>query len=216
MIRECRSCVHSCNHTAPTCFSETATGLLQASRHLPAPLARRCVWWAAKCMYQIWCSYLWGIVGTQQTTWEMRVIFFATGLKLASDANNATKVWSLNMTYTPTAKRQLDPGRASRNTFTAPLWDMGCKLYLSELVLIPSRHCWYPGKQITLPERYVHYIWQIHLPSKRQRQLNPGGASRNTFTAPLLQSRRVWDELQSACIKFSAQTNQARLTSTIT
>jgi len=40
-IRECRSWVHSCNHTAPTCFSETATGRLQASRHLPAPLPRR-------------------------------------------------------------------------------------------------------------------------------------------------------------------------------
>ena len=33
-IRECRSCVHSCNHTAVTCFSETATGRSQGSRHL--------------------------------------------------------------------------------------------------------------------------------------------------------------------------------------
>ena len=85
----------------------------------------------------------------------MRVIFFffATGLKLASGANNATEIWSLNMTYTLTAKRQLDPGRTSRNTFTAPLQcrhmcDMGCKVYLWELVLILSRHCWHPWKQI--------------------------------------------------------------------
>jgi len=41
--------------------------------------------------------------------------------------------------------------------------DMGCKVYLSELVLIISRHCW---KQITLPESYEHYLWQIHLPCK--------------------------------------------------
>ena len=37
-IRECRSCyLHSCNHTALTCFSETATpaGRAKASRHLP-------------------------------------------------------------------------------------------------------------------------------------------------------------------------------------
>jgi len=34
-IRVCRICVHSCNHTALTCFSETATGRSQASRHLP-------------------------------------------------------------------------------------------------------------------------------------------------------------------------------------
>ena len=37
-IRECRSCcVHSCNHTALTCFSETAAaaGRSQASQNLP-------------------------------------------------------------------------------------------------------------------------------------------------------------------------------------
>jgi len=46
-------------------------------------------------------------------------------------------------TYPVNGKRRLDPGRASRNTFTAPLCvdvcDMGCKVYLSELVLIHSR-----------------------------------------------------------------------------
>ena len=37
-IRECRSCcVHSCNHTALTCFSETATGRSLGIDTFPAP-----------------------------------------------------------------------------------------------------------------------------------------------------------------------------------
>jgi len=66
----------------------------------------------------------------------MREIFFATGLKPASDASNASDVRPPDMTYTPIAKRQLDPGQASRNTLSAPLQcrrvcDMGSKVYLS-------------------------------------------------------------------------------------
>ena len=89
----------------------------------PPPIPRKRMWWAVKCMYQIWQSYLWGTVSIQQNYMGKCGYFFLhQGWSLLSNAYHTSKVWSLNMTYSLTAKRDnwiLD--ERVENTFTAPL-----------------------------------------------------------------------------------------------
>ena len=131
----------------------------------------------------------------------MRVIFFsfATGLKLASDANSAAQIWSLNMTYWLTAKKITGSWTSESKTpslhlFSVDVYICVCVWYRLKSVFIRiGAHTFEALLEINYFTRkdmstiYDKYTYPV---KNDNRQLNPGtGRVENTFTAPLLQCR---------------------------
>jgi len=91
----------------------------------PPPIPRKRIWRAVKCMYQIWQSYLWGIVSIQETTWGNagNIFSFTTGLKLAFRCspcrNDITAKYDI-FTYCPKKDNWILDERVENN-FIAPL-----------------------------------------------------------------------------------------------
>jgi len=83
----------------------------------PPPIPRKRIWWAGKCMYQIWQSHLWGTVSIQQTTWGNagNIFFFYNRVKACFRCKPCRRdMIAIYDIFTYCQKKQLDPGRVSR------------------------------------------------------------------------------------------------------